>query len=158
MGISDPSQPSTIRIWHDPANPSSLALGLLQIGGVSTPYPTCNTLVAEPCRTNPLPVPPGAGPDGGTASRQTIPPAECTAWQTLTIRIPTPRRAERVKSVRIYLARKLVRRITGKDLKQPVSLKLAGYSGPRVQLAFTFTTTHGSLTVRRSYPSCRTLW
>ncbi len=72
-GFKDPTQKSTIKIYHDPQHPSNLVLGLLQIGKIRSPFPACNTLVSEPCRPNPDPVPAGSGPNGSTASRTTVP-------------------------------------------------------------------------------------
>jgi putative CocE/NonD family hydrolase len=156
-GFSDPSQQSTIQIWHDPVHRSSLDLGLLQIGGITTPYATCNTLVSEPCRTNPVPVPRGTGPNGSTAFRRPIPPTVCTAWQRLTIKVPRARRAAAVKSAEIYLGRRLVRRVSRSSLKRPITLDLAGYNGSRVLVTYVIRTTHRSITIVRSYPSCQIL-
>lgn len=73
-GFTDPAQPSAIRIFHDPRHPSKLVLGLLEGVTIKSPYPSCNTLVSEPCRTNPRPVPRGEGPTGTTASAQAVTP------------------------------------------------------------------------------------
>jgi putative CocE/NonD family hydrolase len=72
-GFTDPTQQSTIKIYHDPKHHSKLMLGLLRVGKIHSPLPACNTLVSEPCRKNPDPVPAGTGPNGSTASRATVP-------------------------------------------------------------------------------------
>jgi putative CocE/NonD family hydrolase len=57
MGFKDPTQPSTIRIYHNANHQSQLVLGLLQEGGIDTPQPACDSVLRQPCRDNPIPVP-----------------------------------------------------------------------------------------------------
>jgi predicted acyl esterase len=55
--FSSPTNQGTIQVLHDPAHPSRLVLGLLQQGGISSGFPACDTVLSEPCRINPVPVP-----------------------------------------------------------------------------------------------------
>lgn len=157
-GFSDPSRQSTLTIWHDAAHPSSLALGLLQVGGVGRPYPACNSLVSEPCRTNPSPVPHSTGPDGSTAARSSIPPAVCAAWRTLSIRLPVLRGGVRIVLVRIYVDGKLQRRVTGRSLRRAVTLHLADIGNGRVRVRFVITTRRRTRTLTRWYSNCQVFW
>ncbi|WP_433232935.1 CocE/NonD family hydrolase [Actinomadura nitritigenes] len=63
-GFDIRKDPSTIKVYHDAGHSSQLVLGLLQKGGVSSAQPACNTLLGEPCRTNPIPAPSGTGAAG----------------------------------------------------------------------------------------------
>lgn len=44
--------PAINRIWTDPSHPSRLVLGELRDAPAPKPLSTCNSLIAEPCRTN----------------------------------------------------------------------------------------------------------
>ncbi len=57
MGFKDPTQPSTIRIYHNANHQSQLVLGRLQRGDIDTPQPACDSALRQPCRDNPIPVP-----------------------------------------------------------------------------------------------------
>ncbi|WP_320670075.1 CocE/NonD family hydrolase [Patulibacter defluvii] len=50
------------RLWHDPARPSRLVLGVLDGPVPGGPRPACDRVLFEPCRTNPVAVPAGVGP------------------------------------------------------------------------------------------------
>lgn len=51
--------PATNRIWHDAAHPSRLVLGQLAGESARRPLSPCDSLIAQPCRPNPLAVPAG---------------------------------------------------------------------------------------------------
>jgi putative CocE/NonD family hydrolase len=53
----DPLGIGKIQILHDAAHQSSLVLGLLQRGGITSSLPICGAVIGEPCRANPIPVP-----------------------------------------------------------------------------------------------------
>ncbi len=123
-GFTDPLQPSTIRIYHDPHHPSQLVLGLLRIGKISSPFPACNTLVSEPCRPNPRPVPTGIGPSGSTASPATVPP--CMARRRVFVDVPFGGKHLEVISVAVYINGVLHSRLRGKALRHRITLALGG--------------------------------
>lgn len=47
--------PATNSIWTDPAHPTQIVLGELKGAPVPAPISACNTLIHEPCRTDPVP-------------------------------------------------------------------------------------------------------
>jgi uncharacterized protein len=51
--------PAVNSIYADPDHPSALVLGSLRGGRAEKPYPACDTLLNQPCRTNATPVPAG---------------------------------------------------------------------------------------------------
>jgi putative CocE/NonD family hydrolase len=51
---------ATNSIYADPKHPSALVLGHLKGGRAKKPFPACDTLLNQPCRDNPEPVPAGA--------------------------------------------------------------------------------------------------
>ncbi|MDX6641650.1 MAG: uncharacterized protein QOF12_2661 [Solirubrobacteraceae bacterium] len=51
-------------VYADPAHPSAIVLGYLPEGHAETPLPACDTLLNQPCRSNPV-----AAPAGGMAIR-----------------------------------------------------------------------------------------
>jgi putative CocE/NonD family hydrolase len=52
--------PTIARVFADAEHPSALVLGHLRGGQAEEPYPACGTLLNQPCRDNPAPVPAGA--------------------------------------------------------------------------------------------------
>jgi hypothetical protein len=61
-GFADPTTPATIRVWHDADHPSRVVFGVLSTARAPIGEPACDTLISEPCRPNPRPVPGGAPP------------------------------------------------------------------------------------------------
>ncbi len=61
-GFAALTTPATNEIWTDPNHPSRVVFGVLQDAPKPAPISKCNTLIHEPCRPNPVPVPPGGGP------------------------------------------------------------------------------------------------
>lgn len=151
-GFSDPTTPSTIKIWHDPTHPTSLALGLLQIGGIDTPFPACDALVQEPCRTNPRPIPPGTGPDGSTAGAIPVPP--CLASRRITLTIPRTPRGARIRSVEIYVDGKRLGRRVGSRRRRTVKLALNGTGADTVKVLLVIRTTRRTIRLARHVRLC----
>jgi putative CocE/NonD family hydrolase len=52
--------PAVNRIYADAAHPSAIVLGHLEGGRAHAPYPRCDTMLNQPCRTNGASTPPGA--------------------------------------------------------------------------------------------------
>jgi predicted acyl esterase len=58
-GFTGLQTPATNEIWTDPGHPSRVIFGQLAGAPKPRPLPKCNTLIYEPCRRNPVPVPRG---------------------------------------------------------------------------------------------------
>jgi len=56
-GFKIPTDPSTLSIHHGPNRKSKLVLGLVKRGGISTALPQCDSVMREPCRQDPIPIP-----------------------------------------------------------------------------------------------------
>jgi putative CocE/NonD family hydrolase len=51
--------PATNSVYADATHASAIVLGRLRGGRAKAPLPACDTLLNQPCRSNPAPVPPG---------------------------------------------------------------------------------------------------
>jgi hypothetical protein len=58
-GFADPPTPATISVWHDAGHPSRVVFGVLSTAPAPIAAPACSTLISEPCRPSPVPVPGG---------------------------------------------------------------------------------------------------
>lgn len=56
-GFAALTTPATNRIWTDPDHPSRVVFGALPDAPTPAAISKCNTLIHEPCRPNPVPVP-----------------------------------------------------------------------------------------------------
>ena len=54
LSLANVSQSSVDMIWHDAAHPSRLVVGILPGVKVPNARPQCDTVLMQPCRTDPL--------------------------------------------------------------------------------------------------------
>jgi hypothetical protein len=52
--------PAINSVYADATHASAIVLGHMRGGRAKAPLPACDTLLNQPCRSNPAPVPPGA--------------------------------------------------------------------------------------------------
>jgi predicted acyl esterase len=57
FGFNSIRTPAINTVLHDAAHPSRLVLGVLEDGRAHGSAPPCDTVLSEPCRTDPLAVP-----------------------------------------------------------------------------------------------------
>ena len=118
-------------ILHDAQHPSELVLSTMSTSSVEKGHPACDTVLNQPCRpdafTNSAPAGElqwpvqAAGPSGGDPGAD--PGGGCTRTKPVTVRMPKPRKGDKLVRAKIKIDGKTVKRLRGRRLTKVVTLR-----------------------------------
>jgi putative CocE/NonD family hydrolase len=103
-------------ILHDAEHPSEVVFSTVPTSPVENGYPTCDTVLNQPCRPDAFP---SSAPGGELQwPRPAAPPVgACTRTTPVKVRMPKARKGDRIVRAKIAINGKTVKRLRGRSLR-----------------------------------------